>query len=198
MPKKFETENLSSIELAKHLKQPTGVQGKKVGLQMNKGNRHICLNSYKVLDPKQGDHILEIGMGNGFFVKDLLSMAEKLTYKGADFSETMVQEAKVINNDIQNANFIHASIEKLPFADNQFGSVTTTNTIYFWSNLIENLKELQRVLKKDGKLLIGYRDKSFMDKVEFTNYGFEKYNASDVEQLLKGNGFNEVETKIIP
>lgn len=194
MADKFNTENLSSEELAKHLKKPSGDAGKKVGVQMNKGNKYICLNSYKVLKPQDNNSILEIGMGNGFFIKDLLSMAKNLTYVGADFSEIMVTEAREINKGFTNVSFYEASIEKLPFKNEQFDLITTTNTVYFWPNLIENLKELRRVLKPNGKLLIGYRDKDFMDKVEFTNHGFNKYKCEDIEMLLSGNGFDQLDT----
>ena len=112
---------LTVKELAKQLRKPDGDSGKDVGLQMNKGNKHICLNSYKILHPKSGDHILEIGMGNGFFVKDLLKISENLSYVGVDFSKTMVQEASIINKDYIDSGvvkFQQASIEKLPFKDN--------------------------------------------------------------------------------
>ena len=63
---------LSPKELAEQLREPIGEIGREVGKQMNEGNRHICLNSYKLLNPKMGDKILEGGMGNGFFIKNLL------------------------------------------------------------------------------------------------------------------------------
>jgi cyclopropane fatty-acyl-phospholipid synthase-like methyltransferase len=34
---------------------------------MNIGNKHISLNTYDQLQLNDGDRILEIGMGNGFF-----------------------------------------------------------------------------------------------------------------------------------
>jgi ubiquinone/menaquinone biosynthesis C-methylase UbiE len=194
MAEKFKLENLTIKELAKNLKKPSGSKGIKVGLQMNKGNKEICLNSYNVLKPKNNNSILEIGMGNGFFVKKLLLMADNLNYIGVDFSEIMVKEAKKINYDVKNASFIEASIEKLPFPDNKFDLITTTNTIYFWPNLVENIREVLRVLKPNGKLLIAYRSKSFMDKIEVSNYGFNKFESSQIENLLSSNNFKEIKT----
>jgi tRNA G46 methylase TrmB len=39
------------------------------------------------------DSILEIGMGNGNFVKDLFEINPDITYVGCDFSEKMVEES---------------------------------------------------------------------------------------------------------
>ncbi len=201
MSQKFNTNTgLSPQELAKHLKKPTGEQGKEVGLQMNKGNKHICLNSYNILKPHNNDAILEIGMGNGFFVKNLMNMAENLTYTGVDFSKTMVQEATELNKDLchqKTVQFQEASIDNLPFKDNSFDCITTTNTLYFWPKPKQNAQELLRVLKPGGKILIAYRSKSCMDQIELSKYGFEKYESDRVENLLEESGFKEVTTQII-
>ena len=135
MAEKFNPDSsLSPKELAGHLKQPSGEVGIEVGLQMNKGNKHICLNSYKALDPQHGNHVLEIGMGNGFFIPNLLAMASDMKYTGVDFSATMVKEATLLNKNLIEGGSVtleEASIEKLPFADNSFEGITTTHTLYF-------------------------------------------------------------------
>ncbi|MBK7811139.1 MAG: hypothetical protein IPI50_07870 [Saprospiraceae bacterium] len=56
-------------EIAKQLRQPSGEFATQVGQKMNEGNLHINLNTIEALNLQKGDHILEIGMGNGFFVK---------------------------------------------------------------------------------------------------------------------------------
>lgn len=200
MAEKFNTDNLSKQEFARHLRKPSGDEGKEVGKQMNKGNQYICLNSYKVLNPKPNSVILEIGMGNGFFTNDLLSLNHNLEYIGLDFSQTMVNEAIRLNQELINsrkASFINGSIENLPFDDNSMDYVTTTNTVYFWPDLIKNASEIYRVLKPHGKILIAYRPKELMDKVEVSNYGFNKYTKDEIENLLVKTGFNQVSTKEI-
>lgn len=191
---------LTPKELAEQLREPIGEIGKEVGKQMNEGNRHICLNSYKLLNPKKGDKILEVGMGNGFFVKDLFDMVSNLNYVGVDYSSTMVNEAALLNKefiDLGKVEFKQASIEKLPFENNVFDCFTTTNTLYFWPHPENNLKEVLRVLKPGGKLLIAYRPKSLMDQIELSKFGFEKYEANEVEHLLNKSGFNDVNSQII-
>ncbi len=200
MATEFNTEGLSPQELSRHLRQPQGEVGREIGLQMNEGNRHICLNSYLQLQPQASDKILEIGMGNGFFVNDLMDMAEALDYTGVDFSPTMVEEASNINKEllrIGNVRFECASIESLPLDDNSFDRITTTNTLYFWPQPKKNIQELQRLLKPGGKILIVYRSKSCMDQLEFTQHGFTKYDPMEVEVLLQEAGFENISTNII-
>lgn len=36
-----------------------------------------------------------------------------------------------------------------------------------------------------------------MDQIELSNYGFEKYEVLNVENLFKEGGFNQVNTQII-
>ena len=201
MAEKFNPDsNLSPKELAGHLRQPSGEIGIQVGIQMNKGNKHICLNSYELLNPQNGNHVLEIGMGNGFFVKNLVAMANNLKYTGVDFSATMVKEANVLNKELVDKKkviFKEGSINKLPLEDNIFDGITTTNTLYFWPQPTNNIKELFRVLKPNGKLLIAYRSKSCMDQLELAKHGFEKYEYQEVESLLQSAGFKDISTQTI-
>ncbi len=201
MANKFNTDaTLTPQILGKQLKQPEGSLGKQIGKEMNKGNRYICLNSYQVLDPKEGNRILEIGMGNGFFVSELLEMAAELRYWGVDFSAVMVEEAIIINQHFIDSGSVHiqkASIASLPYASGSFDCITTTNTLYFWPNPQEDVLELIRVLEPGGKLLVGYRSKQCMDQLELTKHGFEKYEVEAVEQLLRGAGLQQVSTQRI-
>ncbi|UTW62976.1 methyltransferase domain-containing protein [bacterium SCSIO 12741] len=193
-------EGMTPQELAKQLRQPEGDLGKKVAEVMNQGNEHITRNAYQLLKAQDGEQILEIGMGNGFYIPELLSQSENLSYTGADFSATMVEEAQRLNNtlvDQQRVRFVEASIEKLPFAEHSFDVIVSTNTLYFWPQPLDNAKELLRVLKPGGRIVNGYRDRDCLEQMEATNYGFSKYDRSEVEKLFRDAGFREVSTEII-
>lgn len=88
-------------EIAGQLRQPTGEYAIQVGEKMNEGNLHINLNTFEALNLAEDDNILEIGMGNGFFVKNILSAHNSIKYTGCDYSEIMIDEARK-----QNTNFI--------------------------------------------------------------------------------------------
>ena len=112
----------------------------------------------------------------------------------------MVDEAIRLNQkliDSGKVSFIKGSIENLPFKDNSIDYITTTNTIYFWPDLSKNARELYRVLNTNGKILIAYRPKKVLNKIEVSNYGFNKYTKNEVESLLAEVGFKNISSKEI-
>lgn len=193
-------EILGAEEIASQLRQPEGETGIKVGESMNASNEHICKNAYLQASFEDQQNVLEIGMGNGLFIAKILDQYPNMNFTGADFSKTMV-DASISNNSKHinegRLNFVEASIESLPFDDNSFDRIVTVNTLYFWPNPLQNCKELLRILKPEGKLIIGYRHSDFMNKIPFTEFGFTKYTDLETEKLMLDAGFKNISTSIL-
>lgn len=184
-------------EMARQLRQPHGEHATEVSERMNKGNQLMNLAAINMLHAQANDVILEIGMGNGFFVKDILSLAPAIHYIGCDFSEEMVHAAILHNREIINnhqAKFFLASADSLPFESPTFNKVITVNTLYFWENPPVVLNELKGVLKPEGQLLIAIRPREIMEQYAFTQYGFTMYSKEELCTLLSENGFKVLET----
>jgi ubiquinone/menaquinone biosynthesis C-methylase UbiE len=47
-----------------------------------------------------------------------------------------------------------ASVSQLPFPDSEFDLVTAVETQYYWPDLVEDMREILRVLKPGGRLLV--------------------------------------------
>lgn len=183
-------------QMAAQLRRPSGEAGVQTGEWMNRGNVHMNITALEMVNAAANDTILEIGMGNGFFVKDILQKDPSVKYTGCDFSDVMVTEAERLNAAwISNgqAKFICADVSNMPFDDGSFNKIFTVNTIYFWEDAIAILAELKRVLKKDGTLIISLRPKHLMQNYPFTKYGFTLFAKADVVQLLEANGFTIVQ-----
>lgn len=191
----------TTIQLvASQLRKPDGEMGVKVGEMMNKGNLHINMNTLERISPAKGDTILEIGMGNGEFVKEILSVDTSIRYVGCDYSSTMIDEATLRNADYVaagRAQFILCSADSLPFEDGAFDKVFTINTVYFWSDPTKELAEIARVLKQGGEFTISIRSKSSMQTVPFTQYGFTLYSQEELETLLKANGYSITKSEVV-
>lgn len=178
-------------QTARQLRKPHGEDGIKMAEFMNKGNKHINLDTIAVLNPEPDDAILEIGMGNGFFVSEIVSKHPGITYTGCDFSELMVEESEKMNADLISkgrAKFIHSDIASLPFEDNSFNKIFTINTIYFWDDEKVALQEIKRVLKPNGKFIVGLRPKHRAEKYPFIKYGFKLFAKEDIAKLFDDNG----------
>ncbi len=61
---------------------------------MARGNANIIHDTIRALTIERNDNILEIGMANGCFVKDIVGSEEDVRYTGCDFSEIMISEAE--------------------------------------------------------------------------------------------------------
>lgn len=178
--------------MASQLRKPEGAVGIETGLQMNQANRYMNLSSIEALAAKAGDNILEIGMGNGEFVEKILGGEPSIRYTGSDYSETMIEEATKRNATLVQqgqAKFVLSTADALPFADSTFDKMMGVNTIYFW-NPDKELRELHRVIKPGGRLVLGIRERAIMENFPFTNFGFTLYSPEEISAVLERNQFS--------
>ena len=179
-------------QMAAQLRQPNGEYAIQVGVKMNEGNLQMNRDTLRVVNPGDGEKLLEIGMGNGGFVKGITENKPLLTYTGCDLSQEMVEEANRINADLVDKGqvvFVHANATSLPLGNETFDKIFTANTIYFWDDETIVLKELKRVLKPEGKLILSLRPRHQMEKYPFTKYGFNMFSKQEICDLLESNGF---------
>lgn len=178
--------------IAAQLRKPEGEYAKQVGVTMNQGNLLMNLKTIELLAIKPQETVLEIGMGNGFFVKDIVSAAHTIKYIGCDFSEAMVQES-IANNKEYVANgqaeFMLANIYQLPQKTASVDKIMTVNTLYFWEDISLAFSEIKRVLKDKGKFILSIRPKAVMDDFPITKYGITTFSKLDAIGLLTENGF---------
>jgi len=94
--------------------------------------------------------LVAVGTGN-----DLSCFPENQSVVGIDFSQKMLEKTKSKLPDLPNSvDLIRADVETLPFPSVCFDSIVTSCTFCSVPNPIQGLKELKRVLKPDGKLLM--------------------------------------------
>ena len=179
--------------LAQNLANPQGEKGIEIGEMMNETNLGMTLESIKALSVEDGNHILEIGHGNGRHVENLLARAENLRYIGIDISETMHIEAEKNNTKFQDkAEFVLYEGEILPFEDKTFDKIFTVNTVYFWKNPVNFLNGIYRILKHNGTFVLTFGQRNFMEKLPFTPYNFKLYNNDEMEQLISESHFKRM------
>jgi ubiquinone/menaquinone biosynthesis C-methylase UbiE len=138
-------------------RRPTGLVGRWIGGKMAQQHRPENRWTVALLDPQPVDHILEIGFGPGIAVQALARRMPRGLVAGVDFSRTMVATARRRNAAAVKAGRVrlhYATADHLPFADASFDKVFGIHTIYFWPQPQAALREIHRVLKPGGKLVI--------------------------------------------
>lgn len=115
--------------------------------------RRKVINLIKPLKPKV---ILDVATGTGDLALALTKVKpEKII--GIDISSGMLEKAKIKTADKHLSDiieYIEGDAENLPFEDNYFDVITVAFGVRNFETLNKGLKELNRVLKPNGKLFI--------------------------------------------
>lgn len=107
------------------------------------------------LEIKPGNHFLDVGCGTGWAVNFISGKMKYQGYfTGIDSSEGMIKKAKQTLNGNKNVNFIKASSDNLPLANESHHYIICTNSFHHYQNPGKVLNEMYRVLKPGGALLI--------------------------------------------
>ncbi len=100
---------------------------------------------------KSSDSILDVGCGTGSGLRFLSQKGvKKLT--GIDLSPEMIKRAR--QKLPKEVTLKVASVEQLPFPDNSFDMVVNTEAFHHFPEPKAAIKEMARVLKKEGLLCI--------------------------------------------
>jgi SAM-dependent methyltransferase len=76
---------------------------------------------------------------------------------GLDFSPASVAVSRHTNAHAIEAGrvqIVQGSVAALPFADRTFDIITAVETHYYWPDLLSDLREVRRVLKPDGRVVL--------------------------------------------
>lgn len=128
----------------------------------------------KNLDLKNGDKILEVGCGRGFYAHIIGLFFPKTSYIGIDINEEHLRSAKVFAQ-ASNVNFRKADATRLPFADKVFDKIICTEVLEHIKNDRLAISELYRVLKPHGTAVITVPNKNYPFLWDPINWVLERF-----------------------
>jgi len=184
-------------KLGQQLSNPTGFWGLVIGRLMNVINKEMYQAAYKLLELKSNDCLLEIGFGNGAFIKEISSKIYPGNYYGIDISDTMIASAKKKNKKLINTGkvtLVKSNVNNLPFDTNFFNKILTINTIYFWDNPKQIMSEIKRVLKPEGSFIVALNTREAMENSEYVKEKFTLYDKEKVVHLFQNSGFKVIKS----
>lgn len=120
---------------------------------------------------QNGLKVLDIGSGPGLLAKDISQhIGPTGSVVGVDMADNMIESAKQLCADALNVTFEQGDAMSLPFADNSFDSVVSTQVYEYVPDLNAALLEFARVLRPGGRGVI-------VD----TDWAFPYWSAVDVD-----------------
>ena len=117
-------------------------------IQLHKERRRSEV-TLSLLQPRRNDVILDVGCGDGYQLSYLTKYTSYIV--GVDLSIQKLREGK---GRVNEAHFICASSEKLPFQPRTFNKVICLELLEHLKNLSKTISEIDLVLKEAGILII--------------------------------------------
>ena len=191
---------IENPDLLINARNPQGELGDKLLDKMNINHEGLAKWSLSHLNISKDDIILDIGCGGGVNVKRFLEMTENKVY-GLDYSELAVERSTKLNQVEINNNrceIIQGSVSDLPFEDKSFDIVTAFETVYFWPDFVNDLKEVLRVLNDDGVIFIANEalpkenDDRQKELIELLDMNI--YSKDELIESLTESGFSNATT----
>jgi ubiquinone/menaquinone biosynthesis C-methylase UbiE len=177
--------------IARQSRQPSGWLGEIVARVMAYETEPANRIALEQLAARTGEAVLEIGCGHG---RTLARLAQTpcAYVAGIDPSEVMVRLArKRLRRGIEagRAEISLASSAKIPHPDQRFDAAMAMHVVYFWNEPLADLREVRRVLRPGGRVLLGYRprDEETLAALPATVYALR--SVAEIEGLLAQSGF---------
>lgn len=147
--------------------------------------------------------ILDLGTGTGYVSLEIAKRFKSIKVIGLDIVEKALQanRDKAEKQGINNISFISYDGMSFPFEDNFFDIIVTRYALHHFPKIEHTFKELARVIKNGGQLLIADPTPNENDITRFVDAymkmkpdGHIKYYTKDeFEQLGKNVGFSLVD-----
>ena len=196
---RFAVAMAAAVYVGRQVKRPTRFVGRLFAWMMNRSHSGLtdwALTYFKV---DKEAKILDVGCGGGRTIEKLAERA-KLVY-GIDYAAGSIAASRAHNKRLiaEGRVFLQrASVSRLPFADDFFELVTAVETQYHWPDVVNDMREILRVLKPGGRLVVvaesykGGRHDWLLGPV-MRLLGSRRLSVNDHRALFRSAGYTEVE-----
>jgi ubiquinone/menaquinone biosynthesis C-methylase UbiE len=179
--------------IARQSRRPSGWLGEVVARVMAFETRAANAFALRQLPLAPGAAVLEIGCGHGRTLAALARRVRGGTVAGVDPSDVMVRHAtQRMRAEIARgrAEVHRAEAARLPFPDARFDAALAVHVLYFWPEPLVELREIRRVLRPGGTLVLGFRPDGPEARASLPSSVYHLRSVAEVEKLLGEAGFD--------
>jgi len=188
-----------TLYIAGQVKKPTRFVGRLFAWLMN--GSHSALTDWALTHLRVDRYakVLDVGCGGGRTIEKLAAMATSVY--GIDYAAGSVAASCAHNKHLIEEGRVHverASVSRLPFTDDFFDLVTAVETQYYWPDLLNDMREIRRVLRPGGDLMVvaesykGGRHDWLLGTV-MKLIGSHRMSVEDHRALFTAAGYTEIE-----
>jgi ubiquinone/menaquinone biosynthesis C-methylase UbiE len=143
--------------------------------------------------------ILDVGCGTGEFALKLKGNKKDANIYGVDISTDMIKVAKGKTKFNKDMDFRVGDVEDMPYDNNYFDYITCAHSFHHYPNKRKAIREMYRVLKDNGKVMIidGYKDRllgkfifDFIIKKHEVNV--HHLHSKQFQRIMKRIGFKDI------
>ena len=179
--------------IARQSRRPSGWVGEVVARVMARETRAANAIALNQLPLEPGDAVLEIGCGHGRTLAMLARRATDGFVAGIDPSDVMARLATRApprrRSHAGRAEVHEAEAARIPFEDARFDAALAVHVLYFWPEPAVELREIRRVLRPAGTLLLGFRPNGPGARSSLPCSVYHLLSLDAAEKLLREAGF---------
>lgn len=174
--------------------RPHGVAGRVAGQVMAHRRSNVERNRWVVslLDVQPTDRVLEIGFGPGVAIAELAARAVRGRVHGVDHSEVMVRQAGRRNAAAVREGRVHliqAGVDRLPAFDGPLDAILAVNSVGFWPEPVQRLRELRGLLRPGGRIALASQPRCPGVTTE--------HATRELQDLLARAGYTEIRVETL-
>jgi ubiquinone/menaquinone biosynthesis C-methylase UbiE len=135
------------------------------------------------IEPSDGKTILDLGTGNGILIRRLQIENPKMKFIDIDASEAMIRMARKLTGD-HGTEFRIGNMEHTDLPNESMDYVVSNQAVHHVKNKLKLLKEVHRILKKKGRVVISDHFEPESDgesELEYRRHLFEKMKNKNKE-----------------